>query len=302
MPANVHPEFVLAEKKFHLAKTSEEKLEAMEEMIRAMPQHKSAESLRANLRRRYKKLKESIETKKKSSSRGKVGIKKEDMQAVIIGKENSGKSSLLEVLTNSKPHIAEYPFTTKYPEIGMMTYSNCQIQLIENPAINSESYDRGLTNSADVLLILITSLEELTEIEKLITNAPGKRIIVFNKIDLKTEQEKRKINAFLQTKKYNFQIISCLKKEGIEELKEKIFKGFGRIRVFTKEPGKEKSNKPVVLNPGAIVKDIAEKILKGFSSKVVYTKIWGPSSKFSGQIVSLNHELKDLDVVEFKTN
>ena len=51
----------------------------------------------------------------------------------------------------------------------------------------------------------------------------------------------------------------------------------------------------------AIVKDVAEKILKGFSNKVVETKIWGPSSKFPGQKVGLNHKLIDLDVVEFKT-
>jgi len=46
---------------------------------------------------------------------------------------------------------------------------------------------------------------------------------------------------------------------------------------------------------------VAEKILKGFSEKVKETKIWGPSSKFPGQIVGLNHKLRDLDVVEFKT-
>ena len=45
----------------------------------------------------------------------------------------------------------------------------------------------------------------------------------------------------------------------------------------------------------------AEKILKGFSSKIKESKIWGPSSKFPGQQVGLQHELKDLDIVEFKT-
>ena len=47
--------------------------------------------------------------------------------------------------------------------------------------------------------------------------------------------------------------------------------------------------------------DVAEKILHGFSNKVKETKIWGPSSKFSGQIVSFRHVLKDMDIVEFKT-
>ena len=55
------------------------------------------------------------------------------------------------------------------------------------------------------------------------------------------------------------------------------------------------------MKPKSTIKDAAEKILKGFSRKVVETKIWGPSSKFGGQIVGLNHELKDMDIIEFKT-
>ena len=55
------------------------------------------------------------------------------------------------------------------------------------------------------------------------------------------------------------------------------------------------------MKPGATVKDVAEKILHGFSKNIKETRIWGPSSKFSGQKVGLNHKLKDLDTVEFKT-
>ena len=58
---------------------------------------------------------------------------------------------------------------------------------------------------------------------------------------------------------------------------------------------------PIILFPESTVGDVAEKILKGFSLKVKETRIWGPSSKFSGQKVGLKHKLKDMDVVEFKT-
>ena len=57
----------------------------------------------------------------------------------------------------------------------------------------------------------------------------------------------------------------------------------------------------MILSPGSTVKDVSEKILKGFSTKVKQIKIWGPSSKFGGQIVGQNHKVKDLDIVEFKT-
>ena len=99
----------------------------------------------------------------------------------------------------------------------------------------------------------------------------------------------------------NFVLISVKEKENLEELKEKLFQSFDKIRVYTKEPGKEKSPKPIIMKPDSTLKDIAEKILKGFSKKVKETRIWGPSSKFPGQKIGLKHKLKDLDVVEFKT-
>ena len=77
MPANVHPEFAHAEKEFHASKTMDEQIIAMEKMISTMPQHKSAEALRANLRTRYKKLLEKKDKSKKSGKTTKVGIKKD---------------------------------------------------------------------------------------------------------------------------------------------------------------------------------------------------------------------------------
>jgi uncharacterized protein len=301
MPINAHPDFIIAEGEYLHAQNLEEKIEKLRKMISLAPAHKGAENLRAQLKLRLKKFLEKQNKEKKSKRSSKKGIKKEDMQAVIIGLSNSGKSSLLSSLTNVKNYLAKTQHSTTFPVVGMMPYQGTQIQLIENPPLDSENYDKGLTNSADTLLILISSLEDIKTIEKNIEKFQGKKIIVFNKIDLLDQNEKRKIYATLQSKKYNFVLISAINKEGIEELKEKIFKSFDKIRVFTKEPGKEKSPKPVILNPKSTVKDSAEKILKGFSSKVKETKIWGPSSKFPGQKVGLNHILKDLDVVEFKT-
>ncbi|MGY4884705.1 MAG: GTPase [Nanobdellota archaeon] len=301
MPINAHPEFTAAEGEYLNAKSLEEKIEKLKKMISYAPAHKGGENLRAQLKLRLKKLLGEKEKSKKSGKSSKVGIKKEDMQAVIIGKTNSGKSSILNILTNAKPEISNSYFSTISPKIGMMNYNSANIQIIENPAIESEYYDKGLTNTTDVLLILINSLAEIKEIEEKIKDSHKKKIILFNKIDLLDEFEKRRIRSTLQSKKHNFVLVSSITKEGIEELKEKLFLNFEKLRIYTKEPGKEKSNKPIILDPGAKAKDVAEKILKGFSEKVKETKIWGPSSKFPGQIVGLNHKLKDLDVVEFKT-
>ncbi len=94
-------------------------------------------------------------------------------------------------------------------------------------------------------------------------------------------------------------MISCKTGENLEELKDKIWLSFDKIRIYTKEPGRKADSDPVVLDTGSSVRDIAEKILHGLSKKVKETKVTGPSSKFANQKVSLKHILKDKDIVEF---
>lgn len=302
MPINAGPEYAAAEKKYFAAQTLEERIVGLEEMIRTAPKHKSSENFVAELKKRLIKLKEKQEKEKTKKGGSRVGIKKEEMQLVIIGFANSGKSSLLNVLTNVKSAIGDYAFTTKKPMVGIMDYYGTKIQVIDIPAIESEYYDRGLVNNADLILIIITDLNQIDKIKKVLDKARGKQIIVFNKIDSFSENEKRKINATLQSRKYNFVSISSKNKENLNELKNKIFQSFGKIRVYTKEPGKETDrDKPVILFPDASVNEVAKKVLRGFSNKIKEIKIWGPSSKFPGQKVGLKHKLKDLDVVEFKT-
>ena len=271
-------------------------------MIRECPKHKSSEKMLANLKTRYIKLKEKIERQDKTK-KGSVrkGVKKEGVQVVLVGKTNVGKSSLISAITNARSGVANYKFTTKKPVVGMMSYGGVEFQIIDIPAFGSDYYDKGIVHTADIILMLVDNLEQINELRKELDKEKGKQIIAFNKTDLLDENEKRKISANLQSKKYNFAAISVKTKEGINELKEKLLQNSGKIRVFTKEPGKPKTEKPIILPPGSTLKDVAEKILKGFSKNVKETKIWGPSSKFSGQIIGLNHILKDLDVVEFKT-
>ena len=304
MPINPNYEYTNAEEKYLSAKTDEEKILALEEMLKTMPKHKSAESLRKNIRNRYKKLKEKIETKKQTrKSSKKQGIKKAEMQAVLIGLTNSGKSSILASLTNAHPKIESYAYTTKSPILGTLEYKNIKIQLIDLPAVESEYADQGIINTADVLLVIITNPSQLQEIEPFLENATKSRIIILNKSDLFSEQEKRKLSAQLQSKKYNFSLFSCKEEntEDIRKLKEKIWKSFGKIRVYTKEPNKPADKEPIVLPQDSAVKDVAEKILHGFSEKIKETRITGPSSKFPNQKVSLAHILKDKDIVEFHT-
>lgn len=303
MPINADFEYANAEQEYQQASTDEQRLVALEKMIRTMPKHKSAEALRKNLRTRYKKLKEEIENKKKARKGKTKGIKKAEMQAVLVGFTNSGKSSILKSLTNAQPKIAGYGFTTTEPEIGTLNYQGCDIQIIDLPPINSEHLNKSIVNNADTILIITEKIEDIKNILNAITNQNTKKIVVFNKTDLYDEGTKRKISENLKSKRYDFVLVSALTKEGIEELKEKILNSFDVIKIYTKHPGKKEKywDKPVVLYPNSTLENVAEKILHGFSKKVKYAKITGPSCKFPNQKVGLKHVVKDKDVVEFFT-
>lgn len=301
MPINASYEYFNAEKVYLQAKTLEEKIKALEEMIKVAPKHKSAENLLKELRTRLKKFKEKQEKAKTTGKTTKRGIKKEHFQCILLGLPNTGKSSLLATLTNAQPKITPYPFATSYPELGTMDYEGVKAQIVDMPSIGSENLDQGLINTADCLLIVIESLNDLEKITPYLIKSTGKKIILINKSDLLSHEEQRKLEATIKSKKLSALITSTITKQNIEQLKEKIVLLMYVIRIYTKEPGKPVSKIPVVLPENATVKDVAESILKGFSQKIKETRLTGPSSKFPNQKVGLAHVLKDKDIVEFHT-
>ena len=299
MPINAGHEFFEAEKKYLAAQTLEEKIETLRVMIRKAPKHKGSENLLAELKTRLKKFLEKLD-KNKKAGKGKKGIKKEGFQVVLVGKTNGGKSTLLSKLTNAKPRTSENPFTTREPELGTMDYEGVKVQIVDLQSIGSREFDYGLVNNADCLLIVVDELGDLKEIRDYIKGNKEWRIVVINKVDMLDEEGKRKLDARCKAKRLNCKLISAKSGEGISDLKENILIGMKVVRVYTKEPGKDKNNDPVVLSEGATVKDVAETIYKGFSRQVKEARLTGPSGKFSNQIVGMKHKLKDKDVLEFK--
>jgi len=302
MSTNASPEYFVAEKRYLDAKTPEEKIHYLEEMIKTSPKHKGSENMVANLKQRLNKLMEKAEKAKSSGRSTQKTIKKEGFQVALIGLPNSGKSSLLAKLTNARPLITPHPFTTRMSEVGTLDYNGVKAQIVDIPSIGSEFFDKGIVNTADLVLEVIESIPNLEKLVPYLIRITGKKIIVITKSDLLNSEQLRKLEETVKSKKLNAIIISCITDHNIDQLKEKIFKSMDSIRVFTKEPGKQPTKDPVVLKLNSTVHDIAEKILKGFSKKVKETRVTGPSSKFPNQKVGLSHVLKDLDIVEFHTN
>jgi hypothetical protein len=301
MTVNAGYEYFNAEKKYEQAKTIEEKVACLEEMIRAAPKHKSSEKFVAELKNRLRRLLDKKEKAKSTGKTTKKAIKKEGFQCVLLGLPNSGKSLLLSKLTNAKPKISPYSFSTITPEIGTMDYQGAKSQIVDLPSIGSDFFDIGIVNTADCIILVVETIQDIEKIRLLLAKSYGKQIIVINKVDTLSNEQLRKLQETIKSKRIPGILISAETGAGTEELKERIFQNMNSIRVYTKEPGKSPSPSPVVLKQGSTVKDIAESIRNGFSKTVKESRVTGPSSKFANQKVGLDHVLKDKDIVEFKT-
>lgn len=299
MPINASPEYYKAYAEYLNAQTIEEKVRRLEEAIRVAPKHKSSEKLLAQLKSRLAKLKKEVEIKSKKGGGNKRGIKKTgDAQAIILGIENTGKSSLLSLLTNAKPAISELPFTTVQPEIGTLDLEGLKVQLIELPA-NVDNEGFSVMYGTDLILILVCSLKEIINWTKILKekNIGTERIFVFNDKNILGDGELHKIQNLKNLLK-----ISIKELRGIEELKNKIFDNLDLIRIYTKEHGKEISSAPLILDKNSTILDIANKIHKDYAKRFKKAKVWGRSAKFDGQVVGIEHILQDKDVVELFIN
>ncbi|MCS7139163.1 MAG: TGS domain-containing protein [Candidatus Nezhaarchaeota archaeon] len=167
MPTNLPAEAKARWLKVLEAKSPEEKLQALQEFLSAIPQHKGTEKLRAQVRAKIASLRREIEERriKKSGGRGpKIFIEKEgDAQIVLLSTTGAGRSSLLRALTNAKPEIAQRPFTTTRPVPGMYISDDIMYQLIEAPPVVKGSADgeawgsiiMTLVRNADGVIILL---------------------------------------------------------------------------------------------------------------------------------------------------
>jgi len=162
MPANLTQQYLKAEQRYKTATTDEERLDALEEMLREIPKHKGTEHIQADLKKRRSKLKAAIEGGSKKGGAKHVDVfhvpKSGAGQVALVGTPNAGKSAIVAALTNAPVHVAEFPFATDKPVPGMAKFEDVPIQLVDAPPITSDFAPPGLVNTyrnADMLAIVI---------------------------------------------------------------------------------------------------------------------------------------------------
>ena len=86
--------------------------------------------------------------------------------------------------------------------------------------------------------------------------------------------------------------------KGVVKLKRLIYNSLDFISIFMKPQGeKADMEEPMVVRKGTTIAEICQRLHRDFRRKFRYSQVWGPSAKFPGQTVGLNHKVKDRDVV-----
>jgi ribosome-interacting GTPase 1 len=328
MPTNVTPQYKEAEARYRSARTAEEKIAALEEMLAIMPKHKGTDKLQADVKARLAKLRR--DTGKKSGARGTSHMVPREGagQIALVGLPNSGKSALVAATTHAEPRVADYPFTTREAVPGMMRFEDVGLQLVDLPPVSREHVEPwvfDLIRRADLVWVVLpheSALEDLDEVrallrakhlelvpagepfpaaggfstEEAVSPVLKPALLVVTGMDRPGGDAN--LEALRELLPWTPLAVSVASALGLEELASRTFVLLDVIRVYTKEPGKPADReRPFTLKQGSTVSDLALLIHRELSAALKFARIWG-ATVFDGQPVKGDHVLVDGDVVE----
>lgn len=162
----------------------------------------------------------------------------------LVGYPNAGKSTLLSKLTAAKPKIADYPFTTLEPNLGVMHFNKKEVVIADIPGlIEGASSGKGLGDAflrhieRTRLLVHMISLESQDPLkdyqtinQELFSYSEKmklkKQVVVLNKIDLLGKEKAQEIEKQFKKKRIKTFLISAVGEIGLEELKKELVKQY----------------------------------------------------------------------------
>jgi uncharacterized protein len=324
MPANLTPEYHRAEDRYRAARTPEERIAALEEMLRVIPKHKGTGALQGDLRARLAKLRKQSGKKSARATHSHMIPREGAGQIGLVGMPNTGKSALVARLTRAEPEVADYPFTTREPTPGMMPFEDIAFQLVDLPPLSDahvEPWVFDLIRRADLLWIVARIENALDELEgavrllaeRKITVRPAGTLsdpvgfapweatpglLVVTGMDRPGAVGSLEILRDLLAVPWPVAPVSATSGSGLHDLGRLCFEALGLMRIYTKQPGKPPDRSaPFALPLGATVADLALRIHKDLREQMKFARIWGPSA-FDGQTVQGEHVLAEGDVVE----
>ncbi len=327
MPANLPPEYFRIEATLREAKTPQDKIEVCEKILAVIPRHKGTEKLVALYKSKIAKLREEAQKKPSTSHRGPL-LRIEGSgagQIVVVGPPNTGKSSLVKILTGAEVEVADYPFTTRLPSPFMMPFENIKIQLVDTPPVTSEFMEPWfpeMLKTADAILLVADLGDDGTasllegifaklrekKVELAATDAeiPPERgpflkrtLLAANKADLEPDGKAFADLGVLLEGPFDRLAVSALTGYHVHELKHRLFGLLRVVRAHSKVPGKKaEMDSPFALKKGSTVLDMARAVHKDFAEKLDFARVWSKDGTLDGLRVNRDHVINDEDIVE----
>lgn len=116
----------------------------------------------------------------------------------LVGFPNAGKSTLISMISNARPKIADYPFTTLTPNLGVVYYGNENFVVADIPGLIKDAHlgvglgDRFLRHiMRTILIVMVLDCSQITEDKKTLL-----------KTFMELRDELRQYNQSLYEKKY----------------------------------------------------------------------------------------------------
>lgn len=360
----------------------------LEKLLSLAPRHKGGERMVGDYRKKLATLKAQLEKKKEQDRIRRSGtgteegvVRKEGAgQICLIGVTNSGKSSLINAVTNADLDVGDYPFTTPIPTPAMLTLEDINIQLVELPGVFEGSHEAGIGRQAlavarntDCIALVIDLSRDIDAQMNIILNELDKARIRLNKErstiriervglgghmiygvqnyegDIEEVREylraRRITNVIVRfqkpatfeqlidamdasvayvralivatkgdtqgsearfqeletkyTDRFDIIPVSAIAEENLDGMSWSFYEHLDILRIYTKIPGKQRANKPIVLPEGSIVEDAARKIHKElFVERFRAAVIIRENDKIKRRTVGLNYPLQDGDILQ----
>jgi ribosome-interacting GTPase 1 len=313
MPANVTPDYKRAEEAFRSAKTADEKIARLENMIALLPKHKGTDHLYADLKRRLAKLKEEAESGAghRGAHAGPEIEREGAAQVALVGPTGAGKSSILNMLTHAAPEIGDWPFVTRTMQPGMAFFEDTPIQLVDSPAVAPGAMPvnlLGMVRGADgVLMVLDVSRDSLLDDLNAVTDLFSERhvrfvreradahdrdavrcLVVANKTDAPGAAGRLVLLRGAVADRLDVVPCSCATDAGqhrplggsVADLPGVLFRWLRLVRVYTRTPGQHfVRTKPFTVFAGGTVGEVCALVHKDFANRLRFARLWrGPAA------------------------
>jgi uncharacterized protein len=302
-----HRTFVQVAKRRLVGKEGRDRVRVIRGLLAELPDYRSGPY--ADIRKWLNEEIDRTRVRARVVHRDSIAVRREGAaQIAFVGPPNAGKSSLLQALSAIQIKTGDYAFTTTRPVPALTRIGGVLVQLVEIPGlIEGASEGRG---GGRALLGVLRNADAVVYCHA--AGAPRKELAVVRAevdaagIDLpallavtKTDDAEPGAVERLAAVFPELDIVpvSVLDDESLDRLRDAIWRLTGLVRVSLRR-GQEVDERPVALEPGATVGDVASVIHHDLGDSFSAARVWGPSARFDGQRVGRGHVVRDGDVVE----